>query len=167
MKTAAALALVALSLAGCTRDTTAYPSLAPRAVEQLGFAEPEVPIVEAKPDPALDARIVALGRSLDGTTTGFTADAAKAETAGARARGKPVGSDAWLDAQTALAQLDDWRAQTSSLLTDADGLASDRAAPSRWWISAASAGPTWLPELICPGAKRNAPIGIIAKRIGP
>ena len=128
MKTAAALALVALSLAGCTRDTTAYPSLAPRAVEKLGFAEPEVPVVEAKPDPALDARIVALGRSLDGTTTGFTADAAKAEAAGARARGKPVGSDAWLDAQTALAQLDDWRAQTSSLLTDADGLASDRAA---------------------------------------
>ncbi len=128
MKTAAPLALVAVSLAGCTRDTTAYPSLAPRAVEQLGFAEPEVPIVEAKPDPALDARILALGRSLDGTTSGFAADAAKAEAAGARARGKPVGSDAWLDAQTALAQLDDWRAQTSSLLTDADQIASDRAA---------------------------------------
>jgi hypothetical protein len=128
MKTAAALTILALSLAGCTRDTTAYPSLAPRAVEKLGFAEPEVPIVEAKPDPALDARLATLERSLDGTTKGFAADAARAEAAGARARGKPVGSDAWLDAQTALAQLDDWRAQTSVLLTDADQIASDRAA---------------------------------------
>jgi hypothetical protein len=128
MKTAVALALAALSLEGCTRDTTAYPSLAPRAVEKLGFAEPEVAIVEAKPDPALDARIVALGQSLDGASKGFAADAARAQAAATRARGKPVGSDAWLDAQTALAQLDDWRAQTSSLLTDADQIASARAA---------------------------------------
>jgi len=128
MKTTAALAVVALSLAACARDTTAYPSLAPRAVEKLGFAEPEVPVVEAKADPALDARIVTLGRSLDAVAKGFAADAAKAEAAGGRARGKAVGSDAWLDAQTALAQLDDWRAQTSSLLTDADQIASDRAA---------------------------------------
>lgn len=128
MKTAAPLALLAFSLTACSRDTTAYPSLAPRAVEKLGFAEPEVPIVEAKPDPALDARVATLGRSLDGTSKGFTGDAAKAEAAAARARGKPVGSDAWLDAQTALAQLDDWRAQTSALLTDADQIASDRAA---------------------------------------
>ncbi|GAA0663896.1 hypothetical protein FHT00_001167 [Sphingomonas insulae] len=128
MKNAASIAVIVLSLAGCTRDTTAYPSLAPRAVEKLGFAEPEVPIVEAKPDPALDARVATLGRSLDGTSKGFAADAAKAEAAAGRARGKAVGSDAWLDAQTTLAQLDDWRAQTSALLTDADQIASDRAA---------------------------------------
>ena len=128
MKTAAVLTLSALSLAGCTRETTAYPSLAPRAVEKLGFAEPEVPIVEAQPDPALDARIAALGGALDGTTSGFAADAAKADRAADAARGNAVGSDAWLDAQSVLAQLDDWRAQTSSLLTDADRIASDRAA---------------------------------------
>jgi len=128
MRTAAPLALIALTLAGCTRDTAPYPSLAPRAVEKLGFAEPEAPVVEAKEDPALDARIAAFGRTLGGIAKGAAADAAKAAGAGARARGKPVGSDPWLDAQTALAQLDDWRAQVSSLLTDVDQAASDRAA---------------------------------------
>ena len=128
MKNFVPLALVALSLAGCARDATVYPSLAPRTVEKLGFAEPEIAIVEAKPDPALDARILALGESLDRLAKGFSADAAKADTAANRARGKAVGSDPWLDAQTALAQLDDWRAQTSSLLTDVDTIASERAA---------------------------------------
>lgn len=128
MKTAAVLALVTLSLAGCTRDTAAYPSLAPRAVEKLGFAEPEVPIVEAKADPELDAKLVELDRSLAGVSKGFATAAGKAEAAGLRARGKPVGSDAWLDAQTGLAELDDWRAQTSSLLTDVDQMSSERAA---------------------------------------
>ncbi|MCP3735336.1 hypothetical protein M9979_10690 [Sphingomonas sp. RP10(2022)] len=128
MKTAPALVLLALALPACTRDDTVYPSLSPRAVEKLGFAEPEVAVVEAKPDPALDARIAQLGRSLDALAKGATTDAAKAEAAARRARGQAVGSDAWLEAQTALAQLDDWRAQTSSLLTDIDQIASDRAA---------------------------------------
>ncbi|MEH3160219.1 MAG: hypothetical protein PGN08_15670 [Sphingomonas taxi] len=128
MRIAPGLVLLALTLAGCSRDTTVYPSLSPRAVEKLGFAEPEVPVVEAKADPALDARIADLGRTLDTLAKGAAADAAKADAAAVRARGKPVGSDAWLDAQTALAQLDDWRAQASSLLTDIDQIASDRAA---------------------------------------
>ena len=92
------------------------------------FAEPEVAVVEVKPDPALDARIAALGTKLDALARGFAADAARAQAAAGRARGKPVGSDAWLDAQTALAQLDDWRAQTSSLLTEVDQAAVERAA---------------------------------------
>ncbi|MCU6452852.1 hypothetical protein LPN01_02035 [Sphingomonas sp. A2-49] len=128
MKPVPALAALAIALSGCTSDTAAYPSLAPRAVEKLGFAEPEVAVVEAKPDTALDARVAASGEKLDALAKEFAADAARAQAAGGRARGKPVGSDAWLDAQTALAQLDDWRAQTSSLLTDVDQAASERAA---------------------------------------
>lgn len=128
MKAALPLAVILVCLSACTKDTTRYPSLAPRAVEKLGFAEPEVPVVEAKPDPALDAKIAEFGTRLDRIAKGFGDDAAKAEAAGARARGKAVGSDAWLDAQTALAQLDDWRAQTSSLLSDIDVIAADRAA---------------------------------------
>jgi hypothetical protein len=128
MKTAPLLALLLLPLGGCAQDRTRYPSLAPRAVEKLGFAEPEVTIAEAKADPALDARIATWQDTLDAVAKGFGADAAKAETAAARARGKGVGSDAWLDAQSALAGLDDWRAQTSALLTDIDQAATDRAA---------------------------------------
>jgi len=126
MKTAPLLAL-ALLLPGCVRDGARYPSLAPRAVEKLGFAEPEVPVVEAKPDAALDARIAAWQATLAKLTQSFDADAAKAQSAADRARGKPAGSDAWLDAQSALAALDDWRAQSSALLTDIDEAATDRA----------------------------------------
>jgi hypothetical protein len=128
MKIAPLLALLLLPLVGCAQDRTHYPSLAPRAVETLGFAEPAVTIAEAKPDPALDARIATWQGTFDAVAKGFGADAAKAETAAARARGKGVGSDAWLDAQSALAGLDDWRAQTSALLTDIDQAATDRAA---------------------------------------
>jgi len=128
MKTAPLFALLLLPLAGCAREATSYPSLAPRAVEKLGFAEPAVAIVEAKPDPALDGRIAEWQRTLDAVAKGFGSDAAKTEAAAGRARGKSVGSEAWLDAQSALAGLDDWRAQTSALLTDIDQAASDRAA---------------------------------------
>ncbi|USU09298.1 hypothetical protein NF700_03055 [Sphingomonadaceae bacterium OTU29MARTA1] len=128
MKALPLLGMIALSLSACAKDTTTYPSLAPRAVEKLGFAEPEVAVVEAKPDPALDARIAAFAQTLARTRQGFAEDARTAGAAAARARGKAVGSDAWLDAQTALAALDDWRAQTASLLSDVDLAASDRAA---------------------------------------
>jgi hypothetical protein len=121
------LALAPL-LAACATDSGAYPSLAPRPIEKLGFAEPASKPAEAKPDPALDAKIATLGTSLDTVAKGFAADAAKAEAASRKAHGAAVGSDAWLDAQTALAQLDDWRAQASSLVTDLDQAASDRAA---------------------------------------
>ncbi|MEI5687066.1 hypothetical protein [Sphingomonas kyungheensis] len=122
------LSALVLPLAACAHDATPYPSLAPRAVEKLGFAEPVVTVAEAKPDPALDARIDAWQRQLDTIAKGFAADAARTETAAARARGQAVGSDAWLDAQSALAGLDDWRSQASALLTDIDLAASDRAA---------------------------------------
>ncbi|WP_287978294.1 hypothetical protein [Sphingomonas sp.] len=128
MKAPALLTLAALTLAGCARDTRAYPSLAPRAVEEKGFAEPKVQVAVAKPDPALDARIGALRGTLSSLARGFAEDAAKADSAADRARGVAAGSDSWLDAQTALAQLDDWRAQTSSLLTDVDLLAAERGA---------------------------------------
>lgn len=131
MKTAlppvAALAMMLL-VPGCARDRTHYPSLAPRAVEKLGFAEPEVPVVVATPDAALDARIAAWQATLATLTRSFDTAAAKAQAATDRARAKAAGSDAWLDAQTALAGLDDWRAQTSALLTDIDQEATDRAA---------------------------------------
>lgn len=116
-------------LAGCAGDAGTYPSLAPRPIEKLGFAEPEAPApVAAAPDPALDTAIAAIAERLDTVTAGFGGDAAKAEAGARRAKGQPVGSDAWLDAQSALAGLDDWRAQASAIVTDVDQLASDRAA---------------------------------------
>lgn len=131
MKNAAPLPILlslVLALPACARSDGAYPSLAQRPAELRGFAEPEAP--PAPPvatDPVLDARVTEARRSLATVVAGFDRDVATARTAGARAGARTKGSDAWLDAQTALAGLDDWRAQASSIATDADALASTRA----------------------------------------
>lgn len=122
------LATGVLATGACSKDPNTYPSLGLRPVEKLGFAEPEVKTAVAAPDPALDKEIAAISGKLDAITTGFTRDAAKAEALARSARGAAVGSDAWITAQTALAGLDDWRAQSSSLVTDIEALATDRAA---------------------------------------
>jgi len=120
--------LTAALLTGCVSARQNYPSLAPRAVEKLGFAEPVVPVVEAAPDPALDARIAAKRTELTRIAQGFATAAATTDRAARAARGQSVGSDAWLDAQSNLAGLDDWRAQTSSLVTDIEQMIAERAA---------------------------------------
>lgn len=126
---AALIVAPALLIAGCAGQDRGYPSLAPRATERVGFDEPIArPVPAVKPDPALDARIAELDRQLAAITAGFDRDAAAATRAAATARGKAIGSEAWIAAQTALAQLDDWRAQASSLATDVEAIATERAA---------------------------------------
>ncbi|QXT36383.1 hypothetical protein KV697_03290 [Sphingomonas sanguinis] len=125
----ACVLLVGLSLAGCARDrdTTPYPSLAVRPVEKQGFAEPAAKPVVLRPDPTLDAQIADLTRRLTGIEQEFTKAHDQARTDAAKARGAAVGSEAWLTAQTELATLDEIRARTSSLLTEADDRAIQRA----------------------------------------
>ena len=121
--------IVLLLSAGCTRDDTIYPSLAPRAVEGRGFAEPAVtPPPPVTADPALDARLAAFGGRLDAIVKGFDADAARATRASDVAGARTVGSEAWIAAQTALASLDDWRAQAGGLASEVDAAARDRTA---------------------------------------
>ncbi|KQR81236.1 hypothetical protein [Sphingomonas sp. Leaf343] len=116
-------------LGACARDASVYPSLAVRPTEKVGFAEPAPPPPEPlKVDVALDAKIADLTARLAAVTSGFDRDAARAETAARAAKGRAVGSDAWLDAQTALGSLDDWRAQASGLASEAGDLATARAA---------------------------------------
>ena len=123
------LAAAAALLGGCADRTSGSPSLAPRPIEKLGFAEPEAPApLPVTADPALDAALAAIAVRLEAVATGFGTDAGKAQAAARRARGQSVGSEAWLDAQAALAGLDDWRAQASAIVTDLDQLASERAA---------------------------------------
>lgn len=124
-----ALLLAPLLLIGCARDDTTYPSLAPRAAEKVGFAEPQVTApAPAVADPALDARLAALGTRLDAIAKGYTADAARAGTAAKVAGARTVGSEAWIAAQSALATLDDWRAQAAEVATDVDEAGRERAA---------------------------------------
>lgn len=120
--------VLALLLGACARDTGSYPSLAPRAIEKVGFGEPAArPAPAITADPTLDARLAELGKELDRVAAGFAGDSAAAERATTAARGQAAGSEAWLTAQTALARLDDWRAQASSLVTDLEEVATERA----------------------------------------
>ncbi|GGB14658.1 hypothetical protein GCM10011380_00050 [Sphingomonas metalli] len=127
MKIAVPLLLVPL-LAACARDATVYPSLAKRPIEAMDLSKPpESAPATIVPDPALDAKIATLTRRLAALKSGFDTDAARAETLARAGGARTVGSEAWLTAQTGLAALDDWRAQTSTLVGEADDAARTRA----------------------------------------
>lgn len=119
-----------LSLGGCAkdRDTTPYPSLAVRAVEKQGFAEPAAKPVVLRPDPALDTQIADMSGRLSTVEAAFAKAYDQARASTRKAKGQAVGSDAWLDAQTELATLDEIRARSSGILTEIDDLAIKRAA---------------------------------------
>lgn len=125
------IALLALLLAGACTETvsTRYPSLLPRAIERRSDAEPVTPVAVAvaEPDSALDATLVRSRTALDAARKDFATAATRAENLARAARGAAVGSDRWLDAQTALAELDALRAGTSGLVTDLDDVSIARA----------------------------------------
>jgi hypothetical protein len=126
-----ALALTAI-LGGCAaQSATRYPSLLPRAIESRSDAEPEVPIALAEPEPSTDATLAALRKTLDDTVAHFAPAAVKATHLADAAKGQAAGSESWIAAQTALADLDGYRATTSATLTDVDTLASARAADGK------------------------------------
>jgi len=130
MKHALPLLTLTLLIGGCTgADTAHYPSLLPRPIEARSDAEPAPPPpVAAVADPALDAKLAGYAASLDKTDKAFAPAADRAEAAARVAQGGAVGSDHWLDAQTALAELDTYRSDLSAMLTDIEQLAIDRAA---------------------------------------
>jgi hypothetical protein len=116
-----------LLVAGCAQDTRSYPSLAVRPAESAGFAEPDAAPAVATPDPALDTGIATLRTRLSELARGYGTALASAERLAAGAGARTVGSEAWLSAQSALAELDDWRAQTTALASEVDALAVTRA----------------------------------------
>ena len=97
-----------LAIGGCAGDGATYPSLAPRAIEKKGFAEPDVPAAVATPDAALDARLAALGTRLEEIAKGFAERARDAERQATAARGtrlaRTTTSPPWTLNFTALAR---------------------------------------------------------------
>lgn len=121
----AALAL----LAACsTAGDGPYPSLAPRPQEKLGFAEPEAPPpAPAAPDPALDANLARIEADRTAAARDFDQALAAARRTVAAARGAKAGSDAWLDAQTALGTLDSPRGRHVDAVGALEALEAARA----------------------------------------
>lgn len=125
----ALLPLLTLPLAACAAAADGdYPSLAPRPIEQRSDAEPEAVPVVAAPDPKLDANLATLTADLTGAATAFDTAGRRIEGRLAAARGGGVGSEAWIEAQTALSEADTARARTATALAELERLAIDRAA---------------------------------------
>ncbi|WBH16227.1 hypothetical protein [Sphingomonas radiodurans] len=122
-----ALSIAVLSLTACA-GREAYPSLLPRTAETRTFDEPAAPPPAAVvADPALDARIATAERMLSERAAAFDAAAARAARQVTAAGRSPAGSEAWLDAQVALAELDTLRSSTQELVTDLEEVAAERA----------------------------------------
>ncbi|MEH3120556.1 MAG: hypothetical protein PGN16_01035 [Sphingomonas phyllosphaerae] len=128
LRAPAPLASFAL-LAACASGPTVYPSLAPRPVEKLGFAEPATPPpAPAAQDPVLDSKLAAITAKGATAARDFDRAVARAETLARTAKGAKVGSDAWIAAQTAIADLDALRSSYGDSVGALDDLASTRAA---------------------------------------
>lgn len=124
---ALSLSILGLSIGGCAADTGHYPSLAPRAVEKVGFEEPATAApLPAAPDPALDARLATTVQARATATAQFDKAATRATSLAQAARGAAPGTDRWLDAQTALAELDSLRAAHGDSVSALEDLAGER-----------------------------------------
>lgn len=119
--------LVPMLLAGCARDSGRFPSLLPRAAETQSDLEPVRPVPPQVADPAIDAALAQTDAKLTAAASGFAAKVGDSEKAVAAAQGASVGSDAWLDAQRALGELDSARSETSAIAADLDRSAVDYA----------------------------------------
>ncbi|MGK6324032.1 hypothetical protein ACMGDM_13255 [Sphingomonas sp. DT-51] len=117
-----------LLVAACGADLSGYPSLAPRAVEQRGFEEPATPPpAPVAADPALDARLATIATARADAVRQFDAAADRAAARATNARGAAVGSERWLDAQTAIAELDSLRSAHADAGGQLEEIATARA----------------------------------------
>ncbi|KQM27270.1 MULTISPECIES: hypothetical protein [unclassified Sphingomonas] len=138
--------LSAALLSACAAPAGDYPSLLPRPIEKISLAEPVRPVPVATPDAALDAKIATLAREATAAKASFdTAATRVGKTVGA-ATGSAEGSERWLGAQVALAELDVARTAIDVPLAELERLAVDRAA----------AGAPPYPALDAALAKANA-----------
>ena len=118
--------LLTLGLVGCTEAPGVYPSLALRPIESRSDAEPEVVTPVATPDPELDKKIAAISAKLGASEAAFAASAATAESAARSPAAQSVGSNEWVRAESALADLDSLRVNTLDAITALDQLTAER-----------------------------------------
>lgn len=121
------LILPAALLSACAAPAGDYPSLLPRPIEKISLAEPVRPIPVATPDAALDAKIATLSREAAAAKAAFDTAAGRVGKTVNAASGSAEGSERWLGAQVALAELDVARTAIDVPLAELERLAVDRA----------------------------------------
>ncbi|TVV74063.1 hypothetical protein [Sphingomonas solaris] len=120
--------LALLSLSACAGSVTAYPSLAPRPIEQ-GAGEAAMPAVAAPVvlDPAVTARAAALvAQAQRGEAAVETAARGTCPTI-SRGLRAASGSEAWVAAQQALSVVEAARRDTASARDDIEALVLEQA----------------------------------------
>ncbi|MEW4448390.1 hypothetical protein [Qipengyuania sp. JC766] len=148
------LALAAALLSGCAGSSADYPSLAirdfERNPERFRPPDPE-PLPQPAPlSAATRARLGPLVAQAQEEHRGFMAAVARTQRAVNGARGAPIGTEPWGDAQVALADLDSFRSRTSVPLGDLDRLYADTLAEYE--------------EVTAVAAARNQVIGLVAEQ---
>lgn len=116
--------VAAAAAAGCTTGGD-FPSLAPRAVEQLSFEEAVKVDPPVAADPALSVRANALLAEARRGNGAF--DVAYAQALPRVRAGGAVGSDGWVQAQEAMSRVEAARNATSAALADLDRFVTDQA----------------------------------------
>lgn len=117
--------MLLLGLTGCAAADDTYPSLAVRPAERAVDTPPAAPSpLPAPTAETLAAADAALGRA-QAAHRRFQALAGPAGRRVAAGRGAGYDSDAWAEAQVALAELDAARSQTAAALADLDLLLAE------------------------------------------
>ena len=115
-----------LLVPACSMPSDTSPSLLPRPIESVSFAEPKRPVRPVEHDPTLEAEMSKRVRAFEVASGAFARTATDAGAAAARAAGAAVGSDAWIAAQTRISELSDARGSSESALVDLEQLAIAR-----------------------------------------
>lgn len=125
-------ALAALLVSGCMAAGDGYPSLAPRAIESGDGSPAPSPAPTADPvDPALSSQIDGLRKQFDTAKQAFAASADKARLTIDSVKGAAPGTGAWLNAQTALGDLDLRHSATRDAAAAIETLLIERAAANQ------------------------------------
>ena len=120
-----AFTVLLLGLTGCAAADDTYPSLAVRPAERAVDTPPAAPAPLPAPAPETLAAAQAALAQARAAHSRFQTLAASAGRRVAAGRGARYDSDAWAEAQVALAELDAARSQTAAALADLDLLLAE------------------------------------------
>ena len=127
---ASLLVMLGCSVGGCTTASDKYPSLAIRDVERAaGTMRPaeQPPYIAPAPPAAVLDRLDQLAADAANAHRAFLAEAPRARSAVAAARGAGPGTDSWALAEVAVAELESSRSRSMIALADLDRIYVDSA----------------------------------------